>query len=734
MGIPFRSVSTIFVPISLAIMVAFSGLGIGAIFLAQDSQKWVEHTHTVQRGIHQLLSSVVDAETGERGFLLTGKPEYLAPWRRAEVEAPRELDHLIELTADNPEQQLRLGRIQAFMGIKFGIIRAAIADKENGTTAEFVIDKNTMDSIRNEGKIFEGIELTLFKERNNGLHIKFEIIILMLLSSALISCAAISYAGQRLKRSAVQVFEAENLARRAQKMEAIGQLTGGIAHDFNNLLQVVLTNLDLAIRKIGPQQPVSEFLQAAMMGLDKGAKLTGHLLAFARQQPLRAEPIAIDHLLEDAVGLLRPTLGEKYCIEAIRSAGLWRAMVDAPLLQNAVLNVALNARDAMPDGGKLTFESANITLDAAYAAQESEVVPGQYVMIAISDTGTGMTAATLQRAFDPFFTTKKQGSGLGMAMVYGFIKQSGGHIKIYSEVGHGTTVKLYLPRTTKEEAVRELSSEQPVRGDGQTILVVEDDDGVRVGAVAQLSDLGYQIVSASDGETALELIRQDASISLLFTDIVLTGALNGRQLADAAKVIRPYLRLVYTSGYTQNAIVHHGRLDPGVTLLSKPYRANELARVIGGAFTPDSLSDEGGPGRAIPMVETNQPFLGLPEHLAILVTEDNAMVRRGLVLVLKEMGHTVMEAGTATEALAVIEGKARVDLLLTDLGLPDMSGIALATQVRKHLPDLQIIVATGQRALPAGAEHFPGPRLRLLAKPFSPTQLEVLIREVSHAA
>jgi signal transduction histidine kinase/CheY-like chemotaxis protein len=370
----------------------------------------------------------------------------------------------------------------------------------------------------------------------------------------------------------------------SQRMEAIGQLTGGVAHDFNNLLTVVLGNADLLV-EMSADDPMRRQL-AEMIGTaaQRGAALTQQLLAFARKQPLDPSVVDVNQRVAALDPMLRRTLGEHIEIELVRGAGLWPAMVDPAQLENALLNLCLNARDAMPGGGKLTLETANVALDQRYADQHADVAPGQYVMLAISDTGSGIPAELLSRVFEPFFTTKEKGrgTGLGLAMVYGFAKQSAGHVSIYSEPGHGSTVKLYLPRAqgARVQAAESELAEPAIRGGAETVLVVEDDEPVRQLACHELRALGYRVLDAACGADALRIVEGDEPIDLLFTDVVMPGGMSGRQLADAARGVRSGLRVLYTSGYTENAIVHHGRLDPGVMLLPKPYRRADLARAV----------------------------------------------------------------------------------------------------------------------------------------------------------
>lgn len=385
----------------------------------------------------------------------------------------------------------------------------------------------------------------------------------------------------------------EEQLRQAQKMEAVGQLTGGVAHDFNNLLTVIQGNTS-ALLELLDQDPellakrpevVRKQLDLVRQAGDRASSLTHRLLAFARKQPLNPQVTDINRLIGDAEDLLRRTLTASISIELVRGSGLWKALVDRSELQNAMLNLAINARDAMPEGGKLTIETANMSVDPDYAGIH-DLVPGQYVTVAVSDTGTGMDREVVRRAFEPFFSTKAErgGSGLGLSMVYGFARQSSGHVRIYSETGEGTTVRIYLPRAREEgesECERQIIDDpEALAGRNERILVVEDDPLVLQFTVTCLEELGYRVVSCGKGNTALELLEEQGPFDLMLTDVVLVGGLGGRQLADQALEKFPELRVLYMSGYTENAIVHHGRLDPGVSLLSKPFRKKDLARKL----------------------------------------------------------------------------------------------------------------------------------------------------------
>jgi PAS domain S-box-containing protein len=388
-------------------------------------------------------------------------------------------------------------------------------------------------------------------------------------------------AQNELARAREQMFQ-------MQKLEAIGQLTGGVAHDFNNLLMIIIGNIEIAQRHIESGAPISptqmaRYLGNALAGAKRAATLTQRLLAFARRQPLDPKPLNVNKFISSIGDFLQRTLGEQIIIEAVGGGALWAVEVDSVQLESAILNLALNARDAMPQGGKLTIEANNFYLDHEYARSNPEVVPGQYVLISVSDTGSGMSPEVVSRAFEPFFTTKSvgQGTGLGLSQVYGFVKQSGGHVKVYSEIDEGTTVKIYLPRLNRDLTSNEAWSGEIAGGEGgETILVVEDDPAVLEYIVEVLKELDYHVVQASDGKAALRHVEDESlRIDLLLTDVVMPG-MSGRQVADAVRRIRPTLKVLFMTGYSQNAIVHQGRLDPGVQLIQKPLSQAQLATRI----------------------------------------------------------------------------------------------------------------------------------------------------------
>jgi PAS domain S-box-containing protein len=377
----------------------------------------------------------------------------------------------------------------------------------------------------------------------------------------------------------------EHQLRQSQKMEAMGQLTGGVAHDFNNILMVILANVEALEEEQGLSGPMRELLAEISGATQRATDLTRQLLTFSRKQPLRPRRTDVNALVTVTGKLLRRTLGEHVEIDAILADDLWPIDVDRALLESALVNLCVNARDAMPGGGKLLIETRNVTLDVHYAAQEPEVVPGDYVLLSVTDTGAGIPPEVLERVFEPFFSTKEvgKGTGLGLSMVYGFTKQSNGHIKIYSEPGHGTAVKMYLPRAggrTGMDPAAETADQAVPRGH-ERIVVTEDDAAVRTSVAKHLRSLGYTVTEASDGEAGLAaLTAAEQPYDLLLTDVVMPGRLNGKALADEAARRWPAMRIVFMSGYSEDAIIHHGRLDPGVRLLAKPFRKVDLARAL----------------------------------------------------------------------------------------------------------------------------------------------------------
>ena len=390
--------------------------------------------------------------------------------------------------------------------------------------------------------------------------------------------------------------------RQAQKMEAVGQLTGGIAHDLNNILTVITGTIEILAEAVAGQPQLVAIAKMIDEAAARGADLTQRLLAFARKQPLQPREVDVNALVIEATNLLRPTLGEHVEVRIVLAGDTARALIDPSQLTNAILNLALNARDAMAEGGQLVIETSYVVLDDSYASINRDVTAGNYVMIAVTDSGHGIPASILENVFEPFFTTKEvgKGSGLGLSMVYGFVKQSNGHIKIYSEKDHGTTVRIYLPHAAGVALpAAEVESTTAVEGGSETILIVEDDHLVRTFVVGQIQSLGYVTLSAVNADEALVVINSAQTIDLLFTDMIMPGSMNGRQLADEALRRRPSLKVLFTSGYTENTVIHYGRLDAGVLLLAKPYRRADLARMIRSALDADATLHPPTPDRVV---------------------------------------------------------------------------------------------------------------------------------------
>jgi signal transduction histidine kinase/CheY-like chemotaxis protein len=511
---------------------------------------------------------------------------------------------------------------------------------------------------------------------------------------------------------------AEAMARQAQKMEAIGHLTGGVAHDFNNLLQIISANLDLAVAggEVQADSRLQERLQSAIAAVTRGSRLTGQLLAFARRQALEPKSVDLGRVIRDMSDMLRRTLGENIEVETVIAGGLWNTLADPSQVENTVLNLAINARDAMPDGGRLTLEVANAFLDDAYAAVHAEVTPGQYVMLAVTDTGSGMAPEVMERVFEPFFTTKPEGkgTGLGLAQAYGFVKQTGGHIKIYSEMGHGTTIKLYLPRTRRAADALASGPTTPVEGGSEHVLVVEDDEGVRAAVVDMLSDLGYRVSRADNAESALELLKTQAP-DMIFTDVVMPGALSTREFTRRALEMHPGTHILYTSGYTQNAIVHNGKLDDDALLLSKPYRKDELARKLRSVFAGTARGAIT-PPKSVAERSTD------PRRGKVLVVEDVALIRTTTVDMVEQLGFQAAEAGDAPEALALLQRDDTIAILLTDLGLPGMNGRQLVEEALRLKPGLKVIIASGYSTREEEGAKLPA-QIAYLVKPFDMQQL-----------
>lgn len=504
--------------------------------LAQESLRESE------RLAHDIVETALDAfvQTDATGRILNwnSQAEQLFGWHRDEVLGKSTIDLIV---APSERERVRAG-LQRFL--------------ESGQSSP-LNRRRELVVRRRDGKEFKAeLSVTALKRRDGLLFNVFY-------------------------RDLTDKIAAEERIRHAEKMEAVGQLTGGVAHDFNNILTVITGTIEILADAVAKEPELAAIAKMIDEAAGRGAELTQHLLAFARKQPLQPREIDINSLIIDTAKLLRPTLGEQIQIESVFEDESCVAIVDPNQLTTALLNLALNARDAMPGGGKLIVETGAAYLDEVYASI-NDISPGHYVLIAVSDTGSGIPTNMLPRVFDPFFTSKGpgKGTGLGLSMVYGFIKQSAGHIKIYSEEGHGTTIKMYLPPGKTATAVADGVTPSTVEGGHETILVVEDDRLVRDYVLAQLHSFGYVTLQAANAAEALAIVAAGKPFDLLFTDVIMPGKMNGRQLADELLKTRPDLRVVFTSGYTENAIIHHGRLDSGVLLLAKPYRKSDLARII----------------------------------------------------------------------------------------------------------------------------------------------------------
>lgn len=501
----------------------------------------------------------------------------------------------------------------------------------------------------------------------------------------------------------------------AQKMEVIGNLTGGVAHDFNNILQVIKGNIDLISRSVIGNESAERRIRHAQAGVSRGAKLTSQLLAFARRQPLEPSPLHLGHLVEGLEDMLRRALGEAVEIQISTEDELWNCNVDRAQMENAILNLAINARDAMESRGKLLLTLSNVTIDDAFALLNSDFAAGRYVMLEVTDTGCGMTPATLEKVFEPFFTTKPEGegTGLGLSMVYGFVKQSGGHLQISSQVGFGTTVQIYLPPTQLAETV---PAEPPLHtsdGGTETILVVEDDDGVRATAVELLADLGYRVLEAPNADSALSIVDSGVVIDLLFIDVVMPGNLRSTELARLTLAAHPAAAVMYSSGYTQNSIISPGQLGDGVELLSKPYGQENLARKI------RQVLDRR------PSVESHRQSAqaDTPSKCPrVLVLEDEMLVRIMLTEMMTDMGYEITEAADVAEATGQLDA-AEFDILVTDISLPDGSGIDFAVRAVSRHPAMRVVVASG---LFPDKTRWPE-KFVMLQKPYTETTLRAAL-------
>jgi PAS domain S-box-containing protein len=542
-------------------------------------------------------------------------------------------------------------------------------------------------------------------------------------NGTLIGFAKITRDVTERRMAAEQLEQARTALFQSQKMEALGKLTGGVAHDFNNVLQVLRGNLELLGARHDDDGWSRERIGRAIEAVERGSKLASQLLAFGRRQALLPVVSHLGDVIRGMEDLLRRALGERVRIEMreVHQTGdageLWNVLVDTHQLENVVLNLAINSRDAMPTGGLLTIELANVVLDAQMVPA-AEVEPGEYVKLTIADTGTGMSADVAERAFDPFFTTKPegQGTGLGLSMAYGFVRQSGGHIALASTPGAGTTVTIYLPRSTAaatpQVPVRAIAdSADGLRGH-ETVLVVEDDRRVQLTAVDMLSQLGYSVLTANDAMEALTVLRSGAKVDLLFTDVVMPGSLLSPEMARQAAAMRPGLKVLFTSGHTRDTAGLAGQVRRGVDLLQKPYSRIQLARRM------REVLDGATGASAAPPVRAAQPD-AVPHPQHVLVVEDEVGARDALCELLTMLGHTWKAAGKAEEALLLLQQEP-FDVLLTDVRLPGMSGLDLARAATGVRPQARIVFVSGDDAPARDTLPFPWTALR---KPYGLDQL-----------
>ena len=581
-----------------------------------NASDWARHSFESRPRPPNCLGKTQDLKIGERGYVLTGDDAFLKPYQLALARIPGALDELRSLVSDNPDQFARAQRMQMAVNEVMAESARPVELVHNGDTAGAVEaiksgrGLQVMDDFRVAFDDFYLAENDLRAARltveAQARTLMLALVIAGLVTAAIAAIAALSTSGalsanlrertEALAEETRERKEAQAMLVQTQKMELIGLLAGGIAHDFNNLLTLVIGNLDSAERRLGQSETVERSvvarpIAAAMQGARRAASLTQRLLAFSRQQVLSPQQVDLNRLVASLSEMLTRTVGETMAVETILGSGVWPTYVDVSQLENAIVNLVVNARDAMPDGGRITIETANASLDEAYCRQFGDVTPGQYVLLSVTDTGTGISPEHLSKIFEPFFTTKSAAkrTGLGLAMIYGFVKQSKGHIRFYSEVGEGTTAKIYLPRMNgaNEGRIRSRSRARlksartpgwPAAG--EVVLMVEDDEDVRNSTETLLRELGYSVLSAGNGPEALAQIGESQRIDILFTDVVLPQGMNGRMLAIQAATLRPALPVLFTTGYARNAIVHNGQLDPDVQFLAKPYTQRELAQKL----------------------------------------------------------------------------------------------------------------------------------------------------------
>ncbi|WP_413456698.1 PAS domain S-box protein [Herbaspirillum huttiense] len=574
---------------------------------------------------------------------------------------------------------------------------------------------------------------------------------------------------QRVVEEIVERSRAEAALRQMQKMEAVGQLTGGVAHDFNNVLQIIGGNLQLLQTDPRLDDRSRQRVRTAIGAVDRGAKLSSQLLAFARRQPLQPRSINLERVVQNMDDLLRRAVGENIEISTVITHDLWNTMLDPNQVENLIINTAINSRDAMPNGGRLTLQIDNVQLSDPAFLSQADLQPGDYVELQISDNGAGMSPEVRERAFEPFFTTKREGegTGLGLSMAYGFVKQSRGHISLHSEAGKGTTIRIYFPRCIDQEVLIDDNRDMEVRGGDETILVVEDDPNLQLTVIDTLSSLGYRVLKADNGERALAILQSGIPVDLMFTDVVMPGSVPVTELARQARQLLPDIEILFTSGYPRDAIVHEGRLDAGVELLSKPYRINQLAQRIrqmlsnrahrielaqltrerdqanasatlhilpaGDSQRPaegqDAYFDQAAAGSATEVATAPAQTPQASSGLRLLVVEDNIDSQQLVCELLETLGHQARGVVSAEDAQQAL-GEQSFDVLFTDVNLPGMSGVDLAKRALERFPEMSVIFASGYGAMVARNVGFAS---HSLPKPYDIDQLQEILKKIAAA-
>jgi signal transduction histidine kinase/ActR/RegA family two-component response regulator len=628
----FLSFETVSLIVAFAILVAAGLVTIRTEAHRRESSALVRHTLQTETALHRLNSTIRRAESEERGYIITRESNYFTPNEDLSNRIEGELTEIGTLVADNPEQSQRLARLRPLLRERLGLLEIKLHMMKAGRFDDVVEivrsgrGKAVMDQIDALINEMVGAEEELYQRREerlsqatDSLQTAIGAMIVLLAGVGLFAVFLVQRQINALQKSSDSLRLAYNeliaestkrgaleaQLRQSQKLEALGQLAGGIAHDFNNMLGVIVASLNILRRKLQKKESgLEQIIDSAQDGADRAAKLVHRLLAFSRIQPLNPRPLDANQLVTGMSSILQRTLGAHVRLASVLEKDLWPIKVDANELESAILNLAVNARDAMPNGGQLTIETANVSLDDDYVAENPEAKPGQYVLISVSDTGAGMPPDVVAKAFDPFFTTKPvgKGTGLGLSQAHGFVRQSGGHVKIYSEIGRGACVKLYLPRYLEESEAAEpapapeteAEEDFPRGRPEEVVLLVEDDDNARRLASQGVRELGYTVFEAASGKEAIQIIRSHADISLLVTDVNLPD-MDGARLAREAVFRRHALHVLFVTGYSRHAVPRDGILDPDVNLLAKPFSLAQLAGKIRDAL--DGKANLPGGGR-----------------------------------------------------------------------------------------------------------------------------------------